>query len=143
MQTIYVVSTSRMPPIPRDLKRRTKLLPRRVFWDTNRDRIAADELVHHTHTLTCVRTETPRDVINIKVVYYRHSSSVKEHSEALSEDDNEQSEENLEDIDDSIDMMGSSTGHECNAQLHSGPQREKELFMKARSYVGTFPYRTA
>ena len=77
LYTVDVNNAARAPSYARRLGEKAKLLSRRQIWDTGRDSIVADELVHSLATISCLRRDLPRDVINNKIIYYRRDAQHK------------------------------------------------------------------
>ena len=73
MHETIASNVSTLPSYARDLGAQSKNLARRVVWDTDRDLIFSDEIIHGSAMLQNMRTQIPPDVLNIKVQYFRKS----------------------------------------------------------------------
>ena len=65
-----------MPSYVRELGPLSKELARRVIWDTDRQLIISDEVVHGRATLLSLRSHLPVDVLNIKIQYYKKGTEL-------------------------------------------------------------------
>ena len=68
---VLASNVTSIPSYVRDLGSLSKDLARRVIWDTDRQLIISDEVVHGRAMLLSLRSHLPCDVLNIKVQYFK------------------------------------------------------------------------
>ena len=73
MHEAIVTNISTLPSYARDLGSQSKFLARRVLWDTDRDLIFPDEIIHGSAMLQNMRNTVPPDIMNVKIQYFRRS----------------------------------------------------------------------